>query len=128
MPTLTDVVTAIKAKATPGQAFGLPPNAVRATMTMLLIGGMLWMQWWSPKEGAVPPSLISAAGLATGFYLTGDSSPTMKALISLLYVIAFVAFLVEYNWLPESINSQVTIVLGVYFGNRMRSTPPATTP
>ena len=104
----------------PGNAFAMPNNCVRASMAFLLIGGMLWMQWHSPKDGTVPAAMVSAAGLATGFYLTGDASATMKALLSLVYVGAFVGFFLVYGWVPEAINSQVTTVLGIYYG-RLRT-------
>jgi len=100
-------------------AFGLPENFVRAFIAFLLVGGQLLMQWRSPKDGAVPAALVSAAGLATGFYLTGNASSTMKGLLSLVYAIAFVAFLVVYGWVPEAINSQVTIVIGIYYGAKV---------
>ena len=108
-------------------AFGLPENFVRALIAFLLIGGQLFMQWKSPQEGAVPAALVSAAGLATGFYLTGGASPTMKGLLSLVYALAFVGFLVVHNWVPEAINSQVTIVIGIYYGAKvLRDVAPPT--
>lgn len=109
----------LRSMITSATAFNLPENFVRASIAFLVISGMLWMQWHSPKEGAVPAALVSAAGLATGFYLAGSASPTMKGLLSLIYVGAFVAFFLQYGWVPESINSQVSMVMGVYYGAKM---------
>ena len=112
----------LRATATPGEAFGLPANTVRALMALVLIGIYLWMQFHG--SGLVPDSLIGAVGLVTGFYLTGDASPTMKALVSMVYVGAFAAFLATRGVVPEAITAQVTTVLGMYYG-RKSMPPPA---
>jgi hypothetical protein len=128
VPTITRVRALFHNLLTDPNAFALPENSVRALIAFVVIGGMLWMQWHSPKEGAVPAALVSAAGLATGFYLTGSASATMKGLLSMLYVGAFVAFLLCFNWVPESINSQVTTVIGIYYGAKLLREDPAITP
>lgn len=96
-----------------------PDNTVRGVITFLLVGAMLWMQWHSPKDGTVPAALISAAGLATGYYLTQqDASKIMRAALSVCYVAAFCAFLITYGWLPDTINAQVTMIVGIYYGRK----------
>jgi len=100
-------------------AFGGPSTLVRATITFIFVGIYLWMQWNSPKDGAVPAALVSAASVVTGFYLTSDASVTMKALLSIVYAAAFAAFLCAYQWVPGEINGQVMLILGVYFGKKV---------
>lgn len=102
--------------ATPGEAFGM-----RALMALGLIGSLLWLQWITPAGAHVPSSIVGAAGICTGYYLTGDSAPTMKAVVSLGYVGFFIAFVLRHGAdpqleVPETITSQVTTVMGIYFG------------
>lgn len=94
---------------------------VRGTITFTLVGVYLYMQWVSPtpKEFVVPPSLVSAVGIVTGFYLAGDSSKCMKAALSIVYVITFAAFMAVHGWVPESVNTQVTTALGIWFGKKI---------
>lgn len=106
---------------TPGNALGMPDNFVRATITFALVGVYLWMQWSSPdpKSFVVPGALVGAVGLVTGFYLTSDASVSMKALLSIVYSLVFAAFMAKWGWVPESVNTQVTTVLGIYFGKKI---------
>lgn len=115
-----------------GAAFAAPDNFVRATITFVVVGTYLWMQWSSPdpKQFVVPGALVSAAGLVTGFYLTSDASVSMKAALSIIYTMMFAAFFAKWGWVPESVNTQVTTVLGIYFGKKImeaaKNIPPVT--
>lgn len=101
---------------TPGNAFGLPDNVVRYAIITIVVAGYLWMQWHSPTDGSVPQELVGVAGIVTGYALAGKGSPTMKAIVALVYVYAEVAFLLTYKWAPGSITSNVAMVIGSYFG------------
>lgn len=124
-PTLAEQCSAAVAKLFSGRLDDLyaklPENTVRALITFVVLLPYFWLQWTStdPKAFTVPPSLMSAAGLVTGFYLTGDSSKLMKALLSLTYVALFSAFMWRFGWVPESINTQVTMVMGIYFAKKV---------
>jgi hypothetical protein len=117
---VTTVATAVKSVATqlhtPGNAFLLPDNTVRYLIVAVVVLGYLWMQWHSPTEGAVPQELVGIAGIVTGYALAGKGSPTMKALVSIVFVFAEVAFLLNFKWAPGTITGQVSLIVGTYFG------------
>lgn len=111
--TFTTTLASLKSAAAP---LGESTEWVRGFVTFVLMTGYLWMQWQSPRDGAVPLGLVGLVGIATGFYLTHpDASMLMKALLAVIYVVALVAFYLMHNWAPAEIIGQVTIIVGILF-------------
>jgi len=123
---VSSFVVNLKTFHTPGNAFLLPDYVVRYLIIFVVVAGYLWMQWHSPIDGAVPQELVGIAGVVTGYALAGRGSPTMKALVAIVYVYAEIAFLVTFKWAPGTITSQVAMVVGSYFGaaDRRRAADP----
>ena len=96
------------------------PELVRECIALTLVGGLLYMQWNSAQDGAVPAAMVSAAGIASGYYLVQErASIVMKAFLSILYVSVFTAFLMKKTWLPDSLNAQVSTILGIWFAKEI---------
>lgn len=98
---------------------GAPAVLTRFLLTFILVSAYLYLQWESPKEGTVPGVLITGTGIVTGYYLTSDASHLMKSILAVVYTAALAAFLIQFQWVPESVNTQVSTVLGIYFGRRV---------
>lgn len=87
----------------------------RALLTVMVVGMMLWMEWNAIEKGKVPDGLVSLGCMAAGFYLTGDASLFMKMLLSFAFVVVALGFYKTESWVPEAINSQVSIIMGIFF-------------
>ena len=96
---------------------------VRGTIAFIIIGSLLWLEWHSPEPQAYAPpgSLMGVAGLVTGYYLSGSASLCMKGILSILYVVMFSAFMLRLGWAPEFIVGQVSIVIGIWYGQRAQA-------
>lgn len=120
---LGNAVRWLWSKRYPDQPFYLPPTTVRALLCCVLTGSLLWMQWNSPNDGAVPNGLVALGGGAAGFYLGAENSKHMKAVISLAVIAMSCAFYLHRNWIPDSLVALAGTVFGLYFAKTAKTQP-----
>ena len=116
-PMPTRLRQAVSVLGTVAAPLGQSTEWARGLVTFVFVTGYFWMQWQSPRDGAVPLGLVSAVGMATGFYLTHpDANRHARTALCIIYVVALVAFYMVHNWAPAEVIAQVTVILGILFG------------